>query len=108
MSCRKCPTRLCLAWEFREKPRGLEMTAGWSAVSLAIALAMPVLTAAPARATGSVVGTDRETRQVGGALATCTVTIGYSATELQPALYAFAPGKGVVHGQAWFFSNQIG
>ncbi len=55
-------------------------------------------------ATFSVVGVDKTTGQVGGALASCTAVLGRE--DASAFLYAFSPGVGVVHGQSFYFNNR--
>jgi len=72
---------------------------------VAAAVAVPMLFAGPASATGSIAGTDSQADQVGSALATCAAFAG-SASAIQSDVYAFVPGKGVVLGQSFYFQNR--
>ena len=75
--------------------------AGLIAGALALAL---LAVAAPAGATGSVVGTDNQTNEVGSALASCIAAAGTPAS-LQRDMYRPVAGRGVILAQAWYFGN---
>ncbi|MGQ0824352.1 MAG: hypothetical protein ACT4OX_04835 [Actinomycetota bacterium] len=74
----------------------------------AAAIVALTVAAVPASATGSVVGADTKTKEVGGALATCTATFAnFNVGFVHRFVYRSVPGVGVIHGQSQFLGNKV-
>lgn len=76
---------------------------GIAVAAITAATVVSMFAASSAQATFSLVGADRSTKQVGIALASCAAFLN---VDVQKEVYSYAPGKGAVSGQSFYFDNR--